>query len=193
MDKSSSDVRCILLSLLSGYEVARMARVNRAFYITVAKFFKQTKTLILTGHYCIDATKLSRWPSLSYFRTIEIHNLYVNQNVHLNFSENLLYLYLSCYSSHCNNTLSFNSTHDLQGETNSRGGRMQVDSGDFDCEIGLDAVWVKYVGAYAFQHTLYTDPEDVFEHYDEKKEEEENDDHFLEYMIAEAEDMELEE
>jgi hypothetical protein len=145
MDKLSLDVRCILLGLLSGYEVARMARVSQTFYITVAKFFKRTKTLILTGPQYIDATKLSHWPLLSHFCTIEINNLLFCQNVHFNFSEHVLYLYQES-------------------------------------------------GEYACKQILYTDPEDELEHYYEKKEENTIDDYnFLEYMIAEAEDMELEE
>ncbi len=193
MNRLPLDVHCILLTLLSGKDAARMARVNQTYRITVAKFFKRTKELILTDTQYIDATKLSRWPLLSVLRTIEIHNLYVHQNVRFNFSVNLLAIYLSCSSSYSNNTISFNSTPHLQGQI--IGGQMQIDSGDFDCEIGFDAVWIKNVGEHAVRQELYTDPEDEVEHHYEKMEEETNvhDYNFLEYMIAEAEDMELEE
>jgi hypothetical protein len=42
-------------------------------------------------------------------------------------------------------------------------------------------------------YKLYTEPEDAYDRYYEKMEEERDDTYFEEYMIAEAEDMELEE
>jgi hypothetical protein len=153
MDRLPLDVQCILLGLLSGNEAARMARVNRAYRNRVAKFFDRTKSLILSGNQRVDATKLSRWPLLSELCTIEIHNLQFRQNVHFNFSKHLLHLYLSCSSSRISNTLYFDSLPHLQGQI--IGGRMQIDCGDLDCEIGFDAVWIKYIGERAFVQAVY--------------------------------------